>query len=101
MSESVRAMNALGNFGGPGEFVVYEDESHGFQKNESKVAALKKRTPFWRKSEKGPEHSFIQRSAGLLTSFPAFSLSPESHQSVDRVRHYHRVPSSSRLRRSS
>jgi len=46
MSESMQARDALQKLGRPIDFVVYEDEGHGFRKTENRVSALKRRADF-------------------------------------------------------
>jgi dipeptidyl aminopeptidase/acylaminoacyl peptidase len=49
MSESVQARDALQKLGRPIDFIVYEDEGHGFRKTENRVGALKRRADFLEK----------------------------------------------------
>jgi len=46
MSESVQARDVLLKLGKTVEFVVYEDEGHGFRKTENWIEAMKKRAAF-------------------------------------------------------
>ncbi len=49
MSEPVQARDALEKLGRPSDFVLYEDEGHGFRKTDNRVDALKRRATFLEK----------------------------------------------------
>jgi len=49
LSESVQARDAIEKLGRPSDFVLYEDEGHGFRKTDNRVDALKRRATFLEK----------------------------------------------------